>query len=54
VFCETGYFSLNKPTKSSKPVAHGLVPKIHVNQFNAIGGVGVGVKNKRLSVDHLE
>lgn len=35
-------------------IAHGLIPKIHVNQFNAIGGVGVGVKNKALSVDHLE
>ena len=28
--------------------------KIHVNQFNAIGGVQVGVKYNALSVDHLE
>jgi imidazolonepropionase len=54
VFCETGYFSLNKPTKSSKPVAHGLVPKIHVNQFNAIGGVLALALKQALSVDHLE
>ena len=33
---------------------YGLVPKIHVNQFNAFGGVGLGVKYKALSVDHLE
>ena len=33
---------------------HGLIPKIHVNQFNAIGGVKVGVEYDALSVDHLE
>ena len=33
---------------------NGLIPKIHVNQFNAIGGVAIGVKNNALSVDHLE
>jgi len=31
-----------------------LIPKIHVNQFTAIGGVQVGVKYEALSVDHLE
>lgn len=55
VFCETGYFSIGQTDEILKAgLAHGLVPKIHVNQFNAIGGVGVGVKNKALSVDHLE
>ena len=33
---------------------YGLVPKIHVNQFNAFGGVKLGVQYKALSVDHLE
>jgi len=33
---------------------HGLIPKIHVNQFNSIGGVQAGVKYNALSVDHLE
>ena len=33
---------------------YGLIPKIHVNQFNAFGGVGVGVRYNALSVDHLE
>lgn len=55
VFCETGYFSVEQTDAILKAgIAHGLIPKIHVNQFNAIGGVGVGVKNKALSVDHLE
>jgi len=31
-----------------------LRPKIHVNQFNAIGGVQAGVAHNALSVDHLE
>ena len=33
---------------------NGLLPKIHVNQFTAIGGVQAGVKYHALSVDHLE
>ena len=31
-----------------------MIPKIHVNQFNSVGGVKVGVNNNALSVDHLE
>lgn len=55
VFCENGYFSLDDTEKiliAGKK--YNLIPKIHVNQFNAFGGVGLGVKNKALSVDHLE
>ena len=55
VFCEKGYFSLEDTEQILKAAAqYGLVPKIHVNQFNAFGGVGLGVKYKALSVDHLE
>jgi imidazolonepropionase len=55
VFCETGYFSVAETDEILKAgKQHGLVPKIHVNQFNSIGGVSVGVKNEALSVDHLE
>ncbi|HNQ27813.1 MAG TPA: imidazolonepropionase [Aquaticitalea sp.] len=55
VFCEKGYFSLEDTEKILKAgTEHGLVPKIHVNQFNAFGGVGLGVKYDALSVDHLE
>ncbi|MFZ2282677.1 MAG: imidazolonepropionase [Lutibacter sp.] len=55
VFCETGYFSVDDTDRILKAGAkYGLIPKIHVNQFTAIGGVQVGVKHKALSVDHLE
>lgn len=55
VFCEKGYFTLNDTEKLLKAAKKfGLIPKIHVNQFNAFGGVQVGVKHNALSVDHLE
>ena len=55
VFCEKGYFSLEDTEQILEAATkYGLVPKIHVNQFNAFGGVGIGVKHKALSVDHLE
>ena len=55
VFCEQGYFSAEETQQIlSAGKQYGLTPKIHVNQFNAIGGVAVGVKNEALSVDHLE
>lgn len=54
-FCETGYFSVeDTDTILTAAKSYGLVPKIHVNQFTAIGGVALGVKHKALSVDHLE
>lgn len=55
VFCEKGYFNLDTTEQILKAgVQHGLIPKIHVNQFNAFGGVALGVKYNALSVDHLE
>ncbi|MGY0392566.1 imidazolonepropionase [Bizionia sp. KMM 8389] len=55
VFCEKGYFDLNDTERIlSAGNKHGFTPKIHVNQFNAFGGIDVAVKNKALSVDHLE
>jgi imidazolonepropionase len=55
VFCESGYFSVSE-TKQIMEAGNkfGLVSKIHVNQFNGIGGVKAAVNNKALSVDHLE
>ena len=55
IFCETGYFSVADTEfilKAGKK--HGLIPKIHVNQFTTIGGVQAGIKYNALSVDHLE
>jgi imidazolonepropionase len=55
VFCETGYFSVKQTEKILETGSkYGLKPKIHVNQFNSIGGVQAGIKYKALSVDHLE
>lgn len=55
VFCESGYFSVSETEQIMKAGnKFGLVSKIHVNQFNAIGGVKAAVNNKALSVDHLE
>jgi imidazolonepropionase len=55
VFCETGYFSIEETEKIMQAgIQFGLKPKIHVNQFNSIGGIQAGIKFKALSVDHLE
>jgi imidazolonepropionase len=55
VFCETNYFTVDETDRILEAgVKFGLIPKIHVNQFTAIGGIGVGVKHHALSVDHLE
>jgi imidazolonepropionase len=55
VFCESGYFSVSE-TEQIMEAGNKfcLKSKIHVNQFNAIGGVNAAVKNNALSVDHLE
>jgi len=55
IFCEKGYFSLEDTDKIlTAGKSYGLTPKIHVNQFNAFGGVALGVKHDAISVDHLE
>ena len=55
VFCEKGYFTTVETDQILKAGRkYGLIPKIHVNQFNSIGGIKVGVNNNALSVDHLE
>ncbi|WP_369047749.1 imidazolonepropionase [Tenacibaculum sp. UWU-22] len=55
VFCEKGYFSVNDTNHIlSAGKKYGLHPKIHVNQFNSIGGVQIAIKHQALSVDHLE
>ncbi|WP_413997968.1 imidazolonepropionase [Flavobacterium sp. W1B] len=55
VFCETGYFTVPELEEIMEAgISFGLKPKIHVNQFNSIGGIQAGVKHHALSVDHLE
>lgn len=54
-FCETGYFSVEDTEEIIQAgIRFGLKPKIHVNQFNSIGGIQIGIKYNALSVDHLE
>jgi imidazolonepropionase len=55
VFCETGYFTVAETEQIMEAgIRFGLQPKIHVNQFNSIGGIQAGIKFNALSVDHLE
>jgi imidazolonepropionase len=55
IFCETGYFSIADTQQIlDAGKKYGLVGKIHVNQFTAIGGIQVGIQNNVRSVDHLE
>ncbi|MDI5897023.1 imidazolonepropionase [Flavobacterium yafengii] len=54
-FCETGYFTVDETQQIMEAgIKFGLKPKIHVNQFNSIGGIQASVKYNALSVDHLE
>jgi len=54
-FCETGYFSLDDTERLMVAATGlGIKSKIHVNQFNMLGGVKLCVKNNALTVDHLE
>lgn len=55
VFCETNYFTVNEMVDIlDAGHAHGLLPKVHVNQFTSIGGLQAAIKHNALSVDHLE
>jgi len=55
VFCEKGFFDLNETQQVLEAAAkYGLKTKIHVNQFNAFGGVQLACDHHSLSVDHLE
>lgn len=55
VFCEKNYFSpAEMATILQRGKEYGLKPKVHVNQFNAIGGIKVAAEHGALTVDHLE
>ncbi len=55
VFCEKVAFT---PEETERIIIagkkYGLMPKIHTNQFNSMGGIEVSVTHNALSVDHLE
>ena len=55
VFCERNYFSVEEMAEILEAgKAVGLQPKVHVNQFSALGGIRKAVELGALSVDHLE
>lgn len=55
IFCEEGYFSVADMERLLvEGKKYNLIPKVHVNQFNSIGGIESAVKHNALSVDHLE
>ncbi len=55
VFCERNYFSVDEMAEILEAGAKvGLRPKVHVNQFSALGGIKKAVEMNALSVDHLE
>jgi imidazolonepropionase len=54
-FCEATAFTANEIDKIfSAAKSHGLKLKLHTEQFNAIGGLDIALKNNAVSVDHLE
>ncbi len=55
IFIEENYFD----TKDAEKIftmggKFGMIPKIHTDQFNSIGGIDTAIKFKAASVDHLE
>ncbi|MEK7257655.1 MAG: imidazolonepropionase [Bacteroidota bacterium] len=55
VFCEKVAFSVAETEQIMEAGARfGLKPKIHVNQFNCLGGIAAAVRHGAISVDHLE
>ena len=54
-FCERNYFSVEEMAEILEAGAkYNLIPKVHVNQFSALGGIKKAVDMGALSVDHLE
>ncbi len=56
VFCEKGFFTAEETDRVlTAGNRYGLKAKVHANQLSSDGGgIKIGVKNKAISVDHLE
>lgn len=55
VFCEKVAFTVQEMEQVLEAGArYGLKPKVHVNQFHALGGVAAAIRHGAISVDHLE
>lgn len=55
VFCEKNYFSKEEMEQIIEAgMTYGLQAKVHVNQFNILGGIKAATSLDARSVDHLE
>lgn len=55
VFCEKLAFSVAEMEQVLAAASRfGLKPKVHVNQFNCMGGIAAAMRLGAISVDHLE
>ncbi len=55
VFCEQNAFDLDQSRRVLEAgLAHGLPAKIHADEFNSLGGVGLAIDLDATSVDHLD
>lgn len=55
VFCEENYFTAQEAAVIlGKAVELGLKPKLHADEFKAIGGTPLAAELQAVSVDHLE
>tara|TARA_B100000073_G_scaffold340957_1_gene341507 strand:- start:532 stop:1740 length:1209 start_codon:yes stop_codon:yes gene_type:complete len=54
VFCEEGYFNIKQSKKILKTgLDYGLLPRIHIDEFENIGGAILASSIKCVSADHL-
>ncbi|MCK5848239.1 MAG: imidazolonepropionase [Caldisericia bacterium] len=54
VFCEAGVFSVEEARLILKTgINYGLRPKLHVDEFEAIGGLSLAAELNAISADHL-
>lgn len=55
IFIEENYFDTDDAFRIfSEGRKHGLIPRIHTDQFTSMGGIDVAIKFNAASVDHLE
>ena len=54
MFCEEGYFDIHQSEKIlSTGLDYGLLPRIHTDEFENIGGAQLASAMKCVSADHL-
>ncbi len=55
IFVEKNYFDIDDADKIFiMGKRFGFIPKLHIDQFNSIGGTDVAIKHHASSIDHLE